>query len=71
MFQCLFKGQAEGEIKINRQGQVRESKGIQRWIKRQRKDQVITEREGKQTDQESENEEAAASLPPLKTDGIL
>ena len=25
------------EKKINRQGQVRDSKGIQRWIKRQRK----------------------------------
>ncbi|KAG7471603.1 hypothetical protein JOB18_027089 [Solea senegalensis] len=50
------------EKKINRQGQGRESKGIQTWIKRQRKIKILQrEKESKRTGEREINEAAAAS----------
>ena len=73
VFQCILKGQAEGDAEGENDQQARSSQreqGHPEMDQEAEEDQVITGR-GEQTDQESANSEAAADLPPLKTDSIL
>lgn len=64
VFQSILKGQAEGDAEGEKDEPARSSqreKGDPEMDPEAAEDQVITEREGEQTEQERENDKAAAA----------
>ncbi len=62
VFQCILKDQAEGDAEGEKDQQSSQrEQGDPEMDPEAEEDQVITEREGEQTDQERKNDEAAAA----------